>query len=178
MDNLSKEYNFKNYDIHTSEFTLRGSFLPGRLVDIIDGDSLVIILPVFDSYYKYHVRINGIDTCEMKSKNQDNKTLALQARLELLCLITQDTNTHTNPNTNQYDINITRTDIKKILNESVFLVYLECKDFDKYGRLLADVYTDHNKSVCLSNYLLDKHLAYVYTGATKLKETEQLDIMN
>lgn len=187
MESLSKEYDFKNYDINTSEFTLDGSFLPGRLVDIIDGDSLVIILPVFDSYYKYHVRINGIDTCEIKSKNQDNKILALQARLELLCLITQDTNKTTNTDTNktttpnqkqEYDINITRTDIKRILNESVFLVYLECKDFDKYGRLLADVYTDHIKSVCLSNYLLDKHLAYVYTGATKLKETEQLDIMN
>ena len=112
------EYNFNNYDINTSEFTLDGSFIPGRLVDIIDGDSLVIILPVFNSYYKYHVRINGIDTCEMKSKNQDNKILALKARLELLCLITQDTK-------QEYDINITRTDIKRILNESVFLVYLE-----------------------------------------------------
>lgn len=173
MENLSKEYDFKNYDINTSEFTLDGSFLPGRLVDIIDGDSLVIILPVFNSYYKYHVRINGIDTCEMKSKNQDNKTLALQARLELLCLITQGTNQE-----QEYDINITRTDIKRILNESVFLIYLECKDFDKYGRLLADVYTNKTKTIMLSQHLLDKHLAYVYTGATKLKETEQLDIMN
>jgi endonuclease YncB( thermonuclease family) len=165
------EYNFNNYDIHTPEFTLDKSFIPGRLVDIIDGDSLVIILPVFNSYYKYHVRINGIDTCEMKSKNQDNKILALKARLELLCLITQDTK-------QEYDINITRTDIKRILNESVFLVYLECKDFDKYGRLLADVYTDKTKTIMLSQHLLDKHLAYVYTGATKLKETEQVEIMS
>ena len=165
------EYNFNNYDIHTPEFTLDKSFIPGRLVDIIDGDSLVIILPVFNSYYKYHVRINGIDTCEMKSKNQDNKILALKARLELLCLITQDTK-------QEYDINITRTDIKRILNESVFLVYLECKDFDKYGRLLADVYTDKTKTIMLSQHLLDKHLAYVYTGATKLTETEQVEIMS
>jgi hypothetical protein len=107
----------------------------------------------------------------MKSKNQDNKILALKARLELLCLITQDTK-------QEYDINITRTDIKRILNESVFLVYLECKDFDKYGRLLADVYTDKTKTIMLSQHLLDKHLAYVYTGATKLKETEQVEIMS
>lgn len=169
------EYNFNNYDINTPEFTLDKSFIPGRLVDIIDGDSLVIILPVFNSYYKYHVRINGIDTCEMKSKNQDNKILALKARLELLCLITQDTKQYTKQ---EYDINITRTDIKRILNESVFLVYLECKDFDKYGRLLADVYTDKTKTIMLSQHLLDKHLAYVYTGATKLKETEQVEIMS
>jgi endonuclease YncB( thermonuclease family) len=173
------EYNFNNYDINTPEFTLDKSFIPGRLVDIIDGDSLVIILPVFNSYYKYHVRINGIDTCEMKSKNQDNKILALKARLELLCLITQDTKQYTKQYTKQeYDINITRTDIKRILNESVFLVYLECKDFDKYGRLLADVYTDKTKTIMLSQHLLDKHLAYVYTGATKLKETEQVEIMS
>lgn len=172
MESLSLHLdNLKKYDINTQEFTLSEKFLPGRLVDIIDGDSLVIILPVFNSYYKYHVRVNGIDTCEIKSKNQDNKTLALQARLELLNLITQNTQ-------QEYNINITRTDIKRILNESVFLVYLECKDFDKYGRLLADVYTDKTKSIMLSQYLLDKHLAYPYTGATKLKETEQLDIMN
>lgn len=170
MESLSLHLdNLKNYDINTQEFTLCEKFLPGRLVDIIDGDSLVVILPVFDSYYKYHVRISGIDTCEMKSKNQDNKTLALQARFELLRLITGKVHG---------DITILRTNIKQILNENIFIVYLQCKDFDKYGRLLADVYTDHKKSICLSNYLLDKHLAYVYTGATKLKENEQVDIMN
>ena len=37
--------------------------------------------------------------------------------------------------------------IAQILNENIFIVYLQCKDFDKYGRLLADVYTDHKKSI-------------------------------
>lgn len=159
--------NFENYNIHTTEFTLNGTFLPGRLVDIIDGDSIVVILPVFNNYYKYHVRINGIDTCEMKSKNDTNKTLALKARCELLKLVTKQ----------DFDINVSKPEIKSVLDKQVLVVYLDCKDFDKYGRLLANVFIDYNKTVSLAEYLLDKGLAYVYTGETKLTESEQTEIM-
>lgn len=159
--------NFKDYDIHTTEFTLNGSFLPGRLVDIIDGDSVVVILPVFNNYYKYHVRINGIDTCEIKSKNDTNKTLALKARCELLKLVTKQ----------EFDINISKPEIKSVLDKEVLVVYLDCKEFDKYGRLLANVFIDCSKTVSLAEYLLDRGLAYVYTGETKLTENEQKEIM-
>ena len=62
-----------------------------------------------------------------------------------------------------------------ILNENVFVVYLKCLDFDKYGRLLAEIYT--HSDVSFSQHLLDNKLAYKYTGQTKLTETEQLDVM-
>ena len=162
-------YDFSCYDIHTQPFTLNGQFIPCRLVDIIDGDSLVVILPVFNNYYKYHIRINGIDTCEIKSHNIQNKNLALQARLEILCLITNEQHT---------DTSITRNDIKTSLNNQVYILYLDCKDFDKYGRLLADVYIDFNKNISISKHLLSKHLAYIYNGDTKLTENEQLDIIH
>jgi endonuclease YncB( thermonuclease family) len=157
---------FAKYDIKTPEFTLNGTCTNGRLVDIIDGDSLSIILPVFDNYYRYSVRINGIDTCELKSKNQENKTLALQARSCLLKLVTGK----------DYSTTLSRQEIKQILNENVFVVYLKCLDFDKYGRLLAEIYTI-GSHVCFSQHLLDNKLAYRYTGQTKLTETEQLDVM-
>jgi endonuclease YncB( thermonuclease family) len=160
-----KQHDFSKYDIKTPEFTLNGTCTTGRLVDIIDGDSLSIILPVFDNYYRYSVRINGIDTCELKSKNQVNKTLALQARCCLLKLVTGK----------DYPLTSTRQEIKQILNENMFVVYLKCLDFDKYGRLLAEIYT--NSDVSFSQHLLDNKLAYKYTGQTKLTETEQLDVM-
>jgi endonuclease YncB( thermonuclease family) len=155
---------FKHYDIHTKSFTLNGKKTFCRLVNIIDGDSLVVILPIFDDYYKYHIRINGIDTCEMKSKNPDNKTLALQARCELLNIITK----------NNHDSNISKDQIKNILNSDTYILYIECKEFDKYGRLLANVYLDNSKQISLSEHLINKNLAYIYTGDTKLSETEQL----
>lgn len=155
---------FKDYDIHTKSFSLHGQETFCRLVDIIDGDSLVVILPVFDNYYKYHIRINGIDTCEMKSKNQDNKQLALKARCELLNIITK----------NNYDFNISKDEMKRILNSDIYILYLECREFDKYGRLLANVYLDDSKKISLSEHLINKNLAYIYTGDTKLSESEQL----
>jgi endonuclease YncB( thermonuclease family) len=168
MEN-DKQHDFSKYDIKTPEFTLNGMCTNGRLVDIIDGDSLSIILPVFDNYYRYSVRINGIDTCELKSKNEANKKLALQARSCLLKLITK----------NDYPITLTRSEIKQILNENIFIVYLKCLDFDKYGRLLAEIYTIKNdtQDISFSQHLLDNNLAYKYTGQTKLTESEQLDIL-
>lgn len=160
MNEFSK-YNFDN----TNQFTLNGTSLTGRLVDIIDGDSLVIILKVFGNYYKYNVRIMGIDTCEIKSKNQENKRLALEARCELLRLITNDSS---------HISSLSKNEIRKILDTNLFLVDLECYDFDKYGRLLADIYFNN---ISLSKHLLDNKLAYVYTGNTKLSEEEQVNFL-
>lgn len=159
--NEFSKYNFDN----TNQFTLNGTSLTGRLVDIIDGDSLVIILKVFGNYYKYNVRIMGIDTCEIKSKNQENKRLALEARCELLRLITNDHN---------HISSLPKNEIRKILDTNLFLVNLECYDFDKYGRLLADIYFNN---ISLSKHLLDNKLAYVYTGNTKLSEEEQVNFL-
>jgi endonuclease YncB( thermonuclease family) len=162
------EFDFAKHDINTPEFTLSGKFLPGRLVDVTDGDSIVVVLPIFDNYYKYHVRINGIDTCEMKSKNEKNKKLALTARCEVLKLVTNQ----------EYNINISKADVKDALNKNIYIVYLQCKDFDKYGRLLADVFIDNKMIVSISKHLIDKKLAYVYTGDTKLTEEQQIEIMS
>jgi endonuclease YncB( thermonuclease family) len=159
---------FANYDITTPEFTLKDICLHGRLVDIIDGDSLIVILPIFDSFYKYHVRINGIDTCEMKSKSEQNKRLALRARSELLNLITNQ----------NFGYDIDRKTIQEKLNDDVYIIYLECGDFDKYGRLLANVYVDNSKEVCFADHLVDVKLAYRYTGDTKLSEQQQLEILS
>lgn len=158
---------FANYDLSTPEFTLNGYCLNGRLVDIIDGDSLVIILPVLGNFYKYHVRINGIDTCEMKSKCEQNKRLALMARSKILNVVTGKT----------FNYDIDRKTIQNILGEHIYVLYLECCDFDKYGRLLAEVYMDNSKEVSFSEHLVTNKLAYRYTGDTKLTEPEQLQIL-
>lgn len=169
MESGVQEIDFTKYDIHTSEFSLHGIVTLGRLVDIIDGDSLCIILPVFNNFYKYNVRLNGIDTCEMRSKNQENKNLAIRARDALLELVTEK----------KYTIELTKHNIQEILNKSVITLFVECLDFDKYGRLLANVYFNSpiTGKIQLSEYLLQNKLAYQYTGKTKLTEREQLEIL-
>lgn len=170
---------FSKYNIHTQKFSLRGLCTQGRIVDIIDGDSLSIILHIFDSYYKFNVRINGIDTCELKSKNELNKDLAHKARMAVLCIITGKLEEFEELEEFEDTRILSKKEMQNVLDKEVFMVYLECLDFDKYGRLLANVYTNSNKNdrLSLSEYLLKNNLAYVYTGDTKLTEDEQLNIV-
>ena len=161
------DLNFDNHGISTPYLTLSGISTLGRLVDVIDGDSLSIVLPVFNNYYRYNVRVNGIDTCEMKSKSEENKRMALKARNTILDLVTEQTNQE----------NLTKKQIQHLLDEKVTLVWVECLDFDKYGRLLANIYKKQDDKQSLSEYLLEHKLAYKYGGSTKLTETQQLDVI-
>jgi len=170
MDINKDKNDFVNHGLTTPFFTLNGQCSKGRLVDIIDGDSVHVILPVFNNYYKYSVRLNGIDTCEMKSKNEQLKKKAVLARNTLFKLVNK-----------KIDIlsDVTKVDVKNFLNENVIIVWVECLEFDKYGRLLANVYAvddDYNKiGDSFSDHLLKNDLAYAYMGKTKLTEDEQLN---
>lgn len=150
-----------NYGIKTPRFTLCGLKTNGRLVDIIDGDSLTIVLPMYNNYYKFNVRLNGIDASEISSKDGHLKDIALNARNALFTLLTNKDTTCT----------LTRREIQNYLNDTVIIVWVECLEFDKYGRLLANVFS---KDICLSKYLLDNHLVYDYHGEKKQNEDEQL----
>lgn len=164
MDNLIDQ--FKNHDFSTPYFKLNGLNTYGRLVDIHDGDTCKIVLPVMGSYYKFNIRLNGIDTCEISSHHQENKNKALQARNKICSLIQEKWG--------QIDYSLeTQKEIKEYLKSITCIVYVKCYDFDKYGRLLADIYIDDNQK-SLSEILLDEKLAYSYNGGTKLPEEQQL----
>ena len=168
MQSTNENVDFTGCSIRTPEFTLSGLNTTGRLVDIIDGDSVSIILPMFNNFYKYHIRLSGIDTCEMRSKNEKCINLAIKARDTLLELVTRSktrSETHSE----------TRHEIRDILDRNVVIVFVKCLDFDKYGRLLANVFFDNEN---LSEYLLKHKLAYTYTGHTKLTEEEQLEMLS
>jgi micrococcal nuclease len=87
----------------------------GQVIKVYDGDSITIAayLPIQNSpLYRFSVRLNGIDTPEIKGKNEDEKTAAKNARDALSDLI---------------------------LHKHVILKNV---DTEKYGRILADVYLD------------------------------------
>jgi endonuclease YncB( thermonuclease family) len=156
---------FKNYGLKTPRFTLNNLKTYGRLVDIIDGDSLTIILPIHDNYFKFNVRLNGIDTSELHSDNTELQHYAQNAKNELVKLIIKTDN-------------ITKHEVREILHDKLIIVWVECLEFDKYGRLLANVYCfndDTNKyDISLSQYLLDNKFAYTYNGGKKKSESDQL----
>jgi endonuclease YncB( thermonuclease family) len=88
----------------------------GKVIKVYDGDTFTIAfkLPYDTSpLYRYSVRLKGIDTPEMKGKNEDEKISAHKAQQALSDLI---------------------------LNKYIHLCNI---DSDKYGRILADVYLDN-----------------------------------
>jgi len=87
----------------------------GQVIKVYDGDTITIAskLPYDSSpVYRFSVRLNGIDTPEIKGKKEEDKTLAKKARDELS---------------------------KMILNKEVTLENVQT---EKYGRVLADVHCD------------------------------------
>lgn len=87
----------------------------GQVIKVYDGDTITIAskLPFADSpLYRLSVRLDGIDTPEIKSKSEDEKTCAKETRDELSALI---------------------------LNKEIQLKNIKT---EKYGRILADVYLD------------------------------------
>lgn len=87
----------------------------GYVIKVYDGDTITIAakLPYPESpLYRFPVRLNGIDTPEIKGKDEDEKKSALLAKHALENLI---------------------------LNKTVLL---KNTTTEKYGRILADVYLD------------------------------------
>ncbi len=52
------------------------------------------------------------------------------------------------------------------------IVKIEAGEFDKYGRILARIYTISNgKQLCINDFLIENQLAKFYSGKTKSQFT-------
>ena len=89
----------------------------GRVIKVYDGDTVTIASKVIglknSEIYKFSVRLNGIDTPEMKTKDVAEKKLAEMAKKALS---------------------------EKIMGK---IIILENVKLEKYGRLLCDIYLDN-----------------------------------
>ena len=113
----------------------------GQVIKVYDGDTITVAskLPYKDSpLYRFQVRLLGIDSPEMTGKTIEEKKAAQVAQKALEELLLH----------------------KK--------VYLKEKSQEKYGRILANVYVDHDGKLLLVNqWLLDNKYAVPYDGKTK-----------
>lgn len=144
----------------TPKLTLCGLSTQARVVDVVDGDSLTVVVPCFGTFYKFSLRIDGIDACELRSTHEKNKILAMSAKAAVFHMITGQVT------------DIDNLKIRDFLQKNYTVVYLTCKDFDKYGRLLAQVKTSFGDDVACR--LITEKLVTAYCGGKKLSEEEQL----
>lgn len=112
----TKKNNKEYFDIKWSDTK---PFVPpinsGYVIKVYDGDTITIAskMPFINSpIYRFSVRLNGIDSPEIKGKTIIEKELAINARDALA---------------------------NKIMNK---IITLKNVSLEKYGRILADVYCD------------------------------------
>ena len=131
--NKNKELETKTKE--TPLFSLKDKTFDAKIVYIYDGDTMHCVFKVFGDYYRWNCRIFGVDTPEIRTKNEGEKKKGIEVR----------------------DILRTRLQDK--------ILTIKCYDFDKYGRLLIDVYMDDGG--LLSQWLIQNNYGYVYYGGTK-----------
>jgi micrococcal nuclease len=108
-----------------------------KIIDIYDGDTFKIIFRYNKKFIKVKCRLFGIDTPEIRTRNSEEKKRGYKAKLF----------------------------VEKIVNEHNGIMFVNLLSFDKYGRLLAEVYTENKES--LADLLILNHLGYEYYGGTK-----------
>lgn len=111
------------------------------VVKVYDGDTITVEVLRHGHWVLQSVRLAGIDTPELRTKNATEKTLAEAAREALST---------------------------QILDEHVWLY---CTGREKYGRILAEIYPTTwfrgRKSLSYNQWLLEKGHAKPYDGGTK-----------
>ena len=148
---LNKEYLFRNviHDIELENSTISNTnkFIPdlihAKVIKVYDGDTITVaarLLNGNNKIYKWTVRLDGIDTPEMNSKDENEKRLAQIAKDAL--------------------------QNRLLLSENNKTVQLKQIKYDKYGRILAKVYFGNE---CINDWMLNEKYAVEYHGGTKIK---------
>ena len=113
-------------------------FYRARVVDVIDGDTLDLMIDLgFNVHHSIRVRLDGVNTPESRTKDLREKELGLKAKA-----FSSDWTTR---------------------HCVVFVQTVKDKK-EKFGRILARIYSDENKTACLNDDLIDSGNARTYNG--------------
>ena len=138
----------KEMDKTTPEFSLAGKIFLCKVVDIYDGDSCKVVFKHARQYHKWNIRMYGYDSPEIRiSRKAENreylKKIGLDAKNYLIQLIGKEE-----------------------------LLYIKCGKFDKYGRLLGDLYytkeDTNNWEKSINKKMIDDGQGYPYEGGKKI----------
>ena len=141
-------------EMETATYDNVKPFIPeirtGKIIRVYDGDTVTIAARLhidgveIPKLFRYSVRLRRIDSPEMKTKNKTEKELAIKSRDALSLLI---------------------------MGKTVSLTNVE---YDKYGRILAEVLTEDGINV--SDWMIQGGYAVLYDGGTKHRPAEWTDV--
>ena len=135
----------KSCDKKTPKFSLDGQMKLCKVVDIYDGDTCRVVFNHNGHINKWNIRMNGYDSPEMRpSKSLENRLEIKKKAIE------------------------SKNFLKSLIaNSPDQLVYLKCGGFDKYGRLLGELFVNHEDEISVNQQMIDNNYGYVYHGGTK-----------
>jgi endonuclease YncB( thermonuclease family) len=137
------------------KFNLCGIDTLALVVSCHDGDTLTVVLPFLGKYFKFVVRLAGINAPEINSKDEAVQKLAITSRNRLLELIGL-------PTTEIEKLTLKKASVDKCLKHHQPIVYLSCGKFGKYGRVLGVVKTKAGDIENVCDILLREGLASKY----------------
>jgi endonuclease YncB( thermonuclease family) len=146
---------------NTPPLNLDGHDAIARVLDVYDGDTLTVAMPWKDNVYRFTLRLLGIDTDEIRGTTGETRERANAARVLLAQNVADGKFA--------IDAKTTRAVLRRFLGQHDCRVRIRCKSFDKYGRVLANVYSLQDQ--CLSKVMLDSGLARPYMVPNEEKET-------
>ena len=139
---LSSE--LQNCNNKTPMFSLENKIKLCKVVNVYDGDTCKVVFKLNNELCRWNIRMTGYDTPEMRPpRNQPNREIEIAAAKEAKAFL-----------------------ISKIMNENQ-LVYIKCGKFDKYGRLLGEIFINKNDKKSINQIMIDEGHGYAYEGGTK-----------
>jgi endonuclease YncB( thermonuclease family) len=122
-------------------FSFQGINTTAKIVSIYDGDTCQCVIIYNKQFIRLKVRLNGIDTPEIRIPEQKEKAIKAKQYLEELC------------------------------SNNGYIMFIECLGFDKYGRLLANLFFNKedfkNNKPSINTLMITSGHAYEYNGGTK-----------
>lgn len=114
FNKMESYIDWSKIDDEINELSLENLKINGKVVSVYDGDTVKIVFPFLGQLFKWNCRLTGVDTPELRTRNELEKQHGYFVRDKLR---------------------------EKILNK---VVEVECGDFDKYGRLLTTIYIEND----------------------------------
>lgn len=131
-------------DNKTPMFSLEGKIKLCRVVNIYDGDTCKVVFRMNDEINRWNVRMTGYDTPEMRPpKSQANREIEIAAAKQA------------------------KSYLQSLIMNPGQLVYIKCGEFDKYGRLLGEIYIKKDDKKSVNQMMIDQGHGYAYNGGTK-----------
>ena len=132
--------NLAKYDDTSVElFSLNNKIVYAKIVRVYDGDTCYAVFMLHGKPVKFHIRMEGYDSPEIKPllKTLNREKVIIDAKLA-------------------------KTELEKIVLNKI--VKLHCGTWDKYGRLLAKLYVNE---LCVNSHMIENGFGYEYFGGTK-----------